>query len=61
MITFNELYDNLIECGIAKESEINLVCSINGSSVDTLNQILYSREGYRTWEQYIDICSTGGK
>ena len=49
MITFNELYDNLIEFGIAKEKEINLVCSINGSSVDTLNQILYSRIGYRTW------------
>ncbi len=55
MITFNELYDNLIEFGIAKEKEINLVCSINGSSVDTLNQILYSRIGYRTWEQYVDM------
>ena len=55
MITFNELYDNLIEFGIAKEKEINLVCSINGSSVDTLNQILYSRVGYRDWGQYVDM------
>ena len=46
------LCDNLIDYGIATEDEIRLVTSINGFTIETLNQILYSREGYRNWEQY---------
>jgi hypothetical protein len=47
----NEIYDYLIDYGIATEKEISLVCSINGTNEDSLNSILYSRTGYRDIEQ----------
>ena len=48
---FNEMYDYLVEYDIATDKEINLVCCINGSSIDTLNDILYAKTGYRSLEQ----------
>ena len=48
---FSEMYDYLVDCGIANDKEINLVCSINGSNLESLNSILYSRTGYRSLEQ----------
>ena len=53
--TGHELYDLLIDHGIATEKEISLVTSINGFSEDTLNQILFSRTAYRTLEQYKEM------
>ena len=50
-----KIYDYLIECLIATEDEISLVCSINGTNEDSLNSILYSRTGYRSLEQLEDI------
>ena len=50
----NELWDYLIECGIATTEEICLVTSINGTNLDTLESILYSRTGYRSLEQIKD-------
>ena len=47
----DEIYDYLIDYGIATEKEISLVCSINGTNEDSLNSILYSRTGYRDIEQ----------
>tara|TARA_R110000824_G_scaffold62668_3_gene165736 strand:- start:1271 stop:1453 length:183 start_codon:yes stop_codon:yes gene_type:complete len=47
----DEIYDYLIDYGIATEDEISLVCSINGTNEDSLNSILYSRTGYRDIEQ----------
>ena len=47
----DEIYDYLIDYGIATEKEISLVCSINGTNEDSLNSILYSRTGYRDVEQ----------
>ena len=51
---FNEYCDYLIECGIATEDEIQLVTTINGFTIETLDDILYARTGYRTLEQYKD-------
>jgi len=48
---FNEMYDYLVEYNYATDKEINLVCCINGSSLDTLNDILYAKTGYRSLEQ----------
>tara|TARA_R100001530_G_C4232867_1_gene133122 strand:- start:402 stop:578 length:177 start_codon:yes stop_codon:yes gene_type:complete len=50
----DEIYDYLIDYGIATEKEISLVCSINGTNEDSLNSILYSRTGYRDIEQIKD-------
>ena len=46
-----ELYDYLMDYEVATEKEISLVCSINGTNLDSLESILYSRTGYRDLEQ----------
>jgi hypothetical protein len=55
MNKFEEFYDYLVDYGVVTGDEIRLVCSINGSSVDTLNSILYSRVGYRSLEQWQEM------
>ena len=50
-----ELYDYLMDYEIATEKEISLVCSINGTNLDSLESILYSRTGYRDLEQIKDM------
>lgn len=54
MMNFDELYDKLIILGIATENGMDLVCDINGDTIETLNDILYSRTGYRDIESYIE-------
>lgn len=48
----NELYENIIEYGIATEEELQLVTDVAGYSFNTLNDVIYSRTGYNDWEQY---------
>tara|TARA_Y100001973_G_C5163090_1_gene314629 strand:- start:914 stop:1081 length:168 start_codon:yes stop_codon:yes gene_type:complete len=48
----NKYYDKLIEYSIATEEEIKLVTDINGWNLETFNDILFSRTGFRTIEQY---------
>lgn len=49
----NELWDAIIENGIANEGELELVTYINGYNEDTLNDVIYVRTGYRSIEQYL--------
>lgn len=51
-MTKSELFERIINNRIAIESEINLVTDIAGYSIETLNQIIYVRTGYRDIEQY---------
>ena len=51
-VQFDILWDYLRDYMIATEEEMSLVCCINGQSVDTLNDILYVRTGYRDWQQF---------
>lgn len=51
-MTKNELFDRIIDDGIATESEINLVTDIAGDSIETLNKIVYARTGFISIEQY---------
>lgn len=51
-MTKSELFNRIVEDGIATESEVELVADIAGYSVETLNQIIYVRTGYRDIEQY---------
>ena len=46
------LWDYMIEQGIATDDELRLVTSIDGMNIDTLNDVLYVRTGYRDIEQY---------
>ena len=50
MISIEEMFYKLIELEIVTENEIALVCCINGYAMDTLNDILYARTGYRDIE-----------
>ena len=50
-----ELYDYLVEFDIATEKEIGLVCSINGTNLESLESILYVRTGYRSLEQLVEM------
>ena len=49
-----QLWDYLVEQGIATEEELQLVTNINGYSVETLNDIIYARTGYHDVEQLED-------
>ena len=39
----NEVWDLLIEYGVATQEELELVTCINGYNIDTLNDIIYAR------------------
>ena len=47
-----ELWDWLVELEIATNEELKLITGINGLSIETLNDVLYYRTGYRDREQY---------
>ena len=47
-----ELWDYMIEQSIATDDELRLVTSIDGMNIDTLNDVLYVRTGYRDIKQY---------
>lgn len=49
----NGYWIDLVNAGIATEEELMLIVSINGYTVETLDDVLYVRTGYRSWEQYM--------
>lgn len=50
----DRLYWDLIVGSYFTEEELNLVTSINGYSVETLNDCIYARYGYRTFQQMME-------
>ena len=53
-MNLDEMYDYLVEMGIATADEIELVTSINGWNETSFNDILEVRTGYRNFEQYME-------
>lgn len=49
-----ELWDAMVEMGIATDEEIGLVTAINGTNLQTLEMILYVRTGYRNLAQLLE-------
>ena len=49
--TKDEMWDYLVDTGIATVEELRLVTCINGYSEDTLDSVIYARTGYRSIEQ----------
>lgn len=49
----NQIWDFIMDYGLATKEEIMLVVSINGYSVETLNSIIFSRSAYRDMEQFL--------
>ena len=47
----NEIYNYIIDTGIASEEALELITTINGYSVETLNDVIYAMTGYRSMEQ----------
>lgn len=50
-MTADDLYDKLVEEGLFTEEELALVTNINGFMVETLNECIFARYGYRSYEQ----------
>lgn len=46
-----KLFDRIVELNIATEDELDLITGINGYSLETLNNVIYYRTGYRDIEQ----------
>lgn len=49
--TIDEVWDLLIEYGVANQEELRLVTCINGYNMDTMNDVIYARTGYRDIDQ----------
>lgn len=49
---YNELWYLIIDNNIATEDELDLISYINGWNIETLNDVLYVRTGYRDAQQY---------
>lgn len=49
-----EAWDYLIETGLASEETLQVVTSINGYSLDTLESVLYATAGYHKFSQLTD-------
>ena len=54
MKNLEEIWEEIIEFGIATNEELQLVTDIDGYSIDTLNSVIYARTGYRDIEQIIE-------
>ena len=50
----NEIFEYLENMQIATAKEIQLITAINGWNIETANDILYARTGYRDLEQYTE-------
>lgn len=55
-----EMYDYMVESGIATAEELNLAKQlVSGTWEEVLNAVLYARTGYRSFDQYIE-CEMEG-
>ena len=50
---FNQIFDDVLS--IATVEEIRLVCNINGRSIESLESIIHTRVGYRTYDQWVEM------
>lgn len=56
MTEVNELYDVLVDDGYFTAEELQLLTNINGYSIETLNDAIYARYGYRDYEQMLEYA-----
>lgn len=47
------IWDEIVECGIATEEELQLITNINGYNEDALNDVVFVRTGYRELGSYL--------
>lgn len=51
-IELTAVWDSIINYGIATDEELQLVTSINGYNIESLNNVIYCRTGYHDIEQF---------
>ena len=49
---YDYIVDVLTRHNVCTEDELSLVLSINGTNIEVVNDIVYLRTGYRTFEQF---------
>ena len=49
-----DIWDAIVEHGIATEEELELVTAIDGYNEDALNDVIFVRTGYRNIEQLFE-------
>jgi hypothetical protein len=47
-------WDKLVDMGFFTDQELELITSINGYNIDTLNDALYARYGYHSLDQMLE-------
>lgn len=52
MKQFDQIFDYLTENQFFTDDELNLLCCINGHRVETLNDAIYARYGFRDFESF---------
>ena len=50
----NELWDELLDQELFTQAELQLLTNINGYSVETLNDAIYARYGFRDYNQMME-------
>ena len=48
------VWDKLVDMGLFTDRELELITNINGYNIDTLNDAIYSRYGYRSLDQMLE-------
>ena len=54
----NNMYDTILGLGLATFEELELVTSINGFNEQAMNDIVYVREGYQTFDQFVEFLNS---
>ena len=49
-----QIWDTLIEHGLASDETLTLITKLNGWSVDTMESVLYALTGYHDLDQYTE-------
>ena len=49
----NQVWEDVMS--IATEEEMRLVCNINGTSIESLESIIYVRTTYRSYDQWMEM------
>ena len=53
-LTLTELFNTLIDEELFTEAELQLLTNINGYNIETLNDAIYARYGYRDYNQMME-------
>lgn len=52
-ITIENAWDTLLDMGVSEQT-LNIITSINGYNIETLENVLYAHAGYHSFDQLDD-------